>query len=423
MLRVLLQGGQAAARQRPCAPCAGRRAHFCAPAARGHERVPRVDRRGGAARRPDSRGGARSRGCLLEEVGDLLLWTRKGRPGGAHSSWPRDARAADRRRRNTAARRCRHRKRIAADTAPNSLNAATASFNNRALEASHRSRSVSQRRRDYISPLGQSEDVGLCSVLRRRGFDDINVVPVQRGEGWSPAASRTPISTLASSARPPRVRWFVRGSATRSMRAHAPASACRGGAQRGRLACAGGARRRARRRRGRARASARGLGRSARRTYRRPTAAPARRAARWRTPTTTTWAPFSTASRTRRSPHGNRRQRGGGRRRRRTHESAGAPDAVPRARRRIVRACRVRELQGAEWRRHRRRRRRHPGGGGAPRWCAAAHARERAAPINEAWTTLPTGSRYGSEAVVDRWLAEWSWTEAAWRASAAQLLG
>ena len=31
---------------------------------------------------------------------------------------------------------------------------------------------------DYVAPLDQPEDVGLCSVLRRRGFTDVSVVPV-----------------------------------------------------------------------------------------------------------------------------------------------------------------------------------------------------------------------------------------------------
>lgn len=35
---------------------------------------------------------------------------------------------------------------------------------------------------DYVTPMGQPEDVGLCAVLRRRGFRDVSVVPVARWE-------------------------------------------------------------------------------------------------------------------------------------------------------------------------------------------------------------------------------------------------
>ena len=35
---------------------------------------------------------------------------------------------------------------------------------------------------DYKTPMGQSEDKGLCAALRRRGFDDVTVVEVPRWE-------------------------------------------------------------------------------------------------------------------------------------------------------------------------------------------------------------------------------------------------
>ena len=37
---------------------------------------------------------------------------------------------------------------------------------------------------DYKTPLGQDEEVGFASVLRRRGFSDVRVLPVQRLE-WA----------------------------------------------------------------------------------------------------------------------------------------------------------------------------------------------------------------------------------------------
>ena len=40
---------------------------------------------------------------------------------------------------------------------------------------------------DYISPLGQSEEVGLQSVLERRGFD-VSIVPVKRLDWFRVAA-------------------------------------------------------------------------------------------------------------------------------------------------------------------------------------------------------------------------------------------
>ena len=64
---------------------------------------------------------------------------------------------------------------------------------------------------DYISPLGQSEDVGLCSVLRRRGFDDINVVPVQRWEWVRVAGGLTDPDFYTCQQRPTgrAYGWFV----------------------------------------------------------------------------------------------------------------------------------------------------------------------------------------------------------------------
>ena len=61
---------------------------------------------------------------------------------------------------------------------------------------------------DYISPLGQGEDVGLCSVLRR-GFTTSSC-RYSAGSGCaSPAASRIPISTLASRSDRRAYGWFV----------------------------------------------------------------------------------------------------------------------------------------------------------------------------------------------------------------------
>ena len=64
---------------------------------------------------------------------------------------------------------------------------------------------------DYISPLGQSEDVGLCSVLRRRGFTDINVVPVQRWEWVRVAGGLTDPDFYTCQQRPTgrAYGWFV----------------------------------------------------------------------------------------------------------------------------------------------------------------------------------------------------------------------
>ena len=64
---------------------------------------------------------------------------------------------------------------------------------------------------DYISPLGQSEDVGLCSVLRRRGFGDINVVPVQRWEWVRVAGGLTDPDFYTCQQRPTgrAYGWFV----------------------------------------------------------------------------------------------------------------------------------------------------------------------------------------------------------------------